>query len=111
MPPSSLPCLYIAHGGGPCFFMPDDGSMFPPNTWTKMGAYLRNLGKQQQNSSGSQGLGLAQKPKAVLVVSAHWETRGEPTVNASPSPPLLYDYYGFPEHTYNLRWPRRGPPR
>ncbi len=48
-------------------------------------------------------------PRAVLVVSAHWEAE-HPTVMASASPPLLFDYQGFPEETYRLSWPAPGAP-
>ena len=51
-----------------------------------------------------------EKPKAVLVASAHWETRGGPTVNTSAAPPLLFDYYGFPPETYELTWEAPGDP-
>ena len=34
----TLPSLYIPHGGGPCFFMPD-----PNGIWTGMAAYLRSI--------------------------------------------------------------------
>jgi aromatic ring-opening dioxygenase catalytic subunit (LigB family) len=91
-----LPTLFIPHGGGPCFFMdPPPGA---PHLWDKMAAYLRGVIR-----------GLPQKPKAVLVVSAHWETQ-RPTVIVSPRPPLLFDYYGFPEHTYRLTYPAAGAP-
>ena len=43
-------------------------------------------------------------PNAVLVISGHWE-EDEFTVMASPHPPMLYDYSGFPEHTYRIRYP------
>jgi aromatic ring-opening dioxygenase catalytic subunit (LigB family) len=43
------------------------------------------------------------------VVSAHWE-QPEPTVLSAAEPPLLYDYYGFPPHTYELTWPAPGSP-
>lgn len=48
-------------------------------------------------------------PKAVLVISGHWE---EPTfkVTASSNPHLLYDYHGFPKHTYALEYPAPGSP-
>jgi aromatic ring-opening dioxygenase catalytic subunit (LigB family) len=49
------------------------------------------------------------KPKALLVVSAHWEG-ARFTVNSQAKPDLLYDYYGFPEHTYQLSWPATGAP-
>jgi aromatic ring-opening dioxygenase catalytic subunit (LigB family) len=42
-------------------------------------------------------------------VSAHWEAP-VPTVTTSAAPPLLYDYYGFPPHTYELKWPAPGAP-
>jgi aromatic ring-opening dioxygenase catalytic subunit (LigB family) len=48
-------------------------------------------------------------PLAVLVISGHWEE--EPlAVTSNPAPPLLYDYYGFPEHTYQLKYPAPGSP-
>lgn len=88
------PALYIPHGGGPCFFMDWD----PPNTWHKMAAWLEQLG-------GSTGT----PPQAIIVVSAHWEEK-EFTVQTHLHPPLLYDYYGFPEHTYQLSYPAPGSP-
>lgn len=52
---------------------------------------------------------LPEVPRALLVVSAHWE-EDVPTVLSAPTPPLLYDYYGFPPHTYALQWPAPGAP-
>ena len=57
---SVQPTYFIPHGGGPCFFMDD-----PRGVWSGMEAFLRSL----PNS-------LAEKPKAILVVSGHWETDG-----------------------------------
>lgn len=48
-------------------------------------------------------------PKALLVVSAHWE-EAVPTVMTSPAPPMLYDYYGFPPAAYEIQWPAPGHP-
>ncbi|MCE9673424.1 dioxygenase [Myxococcus stipitatus] len=48
--------------------------------------------------------------KALVVVSAHWETAGEARVTASARPPLVYDFYGFPEPLYRLRYPAVGAP-
>jgi aromatic ring-opening dioxygenase catalytic subunit (LigB family) len=47
--------------------------------------------------------------RSVLMVSAHWE---EPnfTVMTHPQPPLLFDYYGFPAHTYQIQYPAPGLP-
>lgn len=69
-----------------------------PNPWTGLAAWLEGLAA----STGG-------APKAVLVVSGHWEE--EPVaLNVQESPPLLYDYYGFPEHTYHLQYPAPGAP-
>ena len=92
-----LPTLYIPHGGGPCFFMEVQPGL-PGDLWDRMAAYLRSIDAS-----------LGARPKAVLAISAHWETP-VPTVNASPRPPLLFDYYGFPEHTYRLTYPAPGSP-
>jgi aromatic ring-opening dioxygenase catalytic subunit (LigB family) len=92
----TMPTVYLPHGGGPCFFM--EWTMGPADTWDRMAAWLRSL-------DGS----LPRTPTALLVVSAHWEAR-VPTVIASPAPPLLFDYYGFPNHTYELTWPAPGAP-
>lgn len=49
------------------------------------------------------------RPKALLVISGHWEER-EFSVMASPQPPMVYDYYGFPEHTYQVKYEAPGSP-
>ncbi len=91
-----LPTLFIPHGGGPCFFMED--GIGPKGTWDRMGAYLRGIAAS-----------VGQRPKAILVISGHWE-EAQPTVHVGRNPPLLFDYYGFPEHTYHLRYPAPGAP-
>ena len=95
--PGRLPSLYIPHGGGPCFFM-DTPPGLPRDLWDRMAAYLRGI-------DASIGV----RPKAVLVISGHWETE-RPTLNIATRPPLLFDYYGFPEHTYRLTYPVAGSP-
>jgi aromatic ring-opening dioxygenase catalytic subunit (LigB family) len=50
-----------------------------------------------------------ERPRAVLVVTAHWEAP-EFTLSSSPNPTMVYDYYGFPEHTYHIRYPAPGSP-
>jgi aromatic ring-opening dioxygenase catalytic subunit (LigB family) len=52
---------------------------------------------------------LPERPRALLVVSAHWEEE-VPTVMSSPRPPILYDYYGFPPASYEIQWPAPGDP-
>jgi aromatic ring-opening dioxygenase catalytic subunit (LigB family) len=53
---------------------------------------------------------LAEKPEALLVISGHWEDK-DFAVMASPSPPMVYDYSGFPEELYHIRYPAPGSPR
>ena len=52
---------------------------------------------------------LSEKPRALLVISGHWE-EDVPTVNVAATPPLLFDYHGFPDYTYELTWPAPGSP-
>ncbi|MBI2373820.1 MAG: dioxygenase [Deltaproteobacteria bacterium] len=49
------------------------------------------------------------KPKAVLVVSAHWDERPA-AIGATEPLPLIYDFYGFPEKFYRLQYPSPGAP-
>ena len=49
-------------------------------------------------------------PKAVLMVSAHWEEQ-DFTVQSNPNPPMLYDYNNFPPNTYQVQYPAPGAPR
>jgi aromatic ring-opening dioxygenase catalytic subunit (LigB family) len=87
------PSLFIPHGGGPCFFMDD-----PHGLWAKLRRFLEGL-------PGA----LREPPTAILLVSGHWEADGFAlTSNAHPS--LIYDYYNFPPHTYELRYEAPGSP-
>lgn len=90
------PAIFLPHGGGPCFFM--DWTWGPADTWLKTKQFLEGLASS-----------LPEQPKAILVVSGHWE---EPvfTASAVDEPSLIFDYSGFPEHTYRLKWPAPGNP-
>jgi aromatic ring-opening dioxygenase catalytic subunit (LigB family) len=90
----SLPTFFIAHGGGPCF----DIDWPTRNPFAELGAYL----------SGFQ-VAVGRSPRAILVVSAHWET-SVPAVTANARPSLIYDYTNFPPHTYALRYDVPGSP-
>jgi 4,5-DOPA dioxygenase extradiol len=50
------------------------------------------------------------RPKAVLVMSGHWEARETLLVTSSARPEIIYDYYGFPEEFYQVRYPCPGDP-
>jgi aromatic ring-opening dioxygenase catalytic subunit (LigB family) len=66
---------------------------------------FKNLAASLRGLAASLGV----RPKAVLVISAHWEEE-DFTVQTHPRPPMLYDYSGFPEHTYQLKYPAPGSP-
>lgn len=49
-------------------------------------------------------------PKAILIISAHWETRGGTRVFSGEKPKMIYDMYGFPKHLYEVNYPAPGSP-
>lgn len=50
-----------------------------------------------------------QKPSAIILISAHWEEK-IPTITSGAAPKLIYDYYGFPEEAYHIKYPCLGDP-
>jgi aromatic ring-opening dioxygenase catalytic subunit (LigB family) len=89
-----MPTLFIPHGGGPCFFM----DWNPPHAWDRTAAFLRGIPAS-----------LPARPRAMLVVSGHWETP-DFAVGSGSAPALIYDFNGFPPHTYQLRYDAPGEP-
>jgi len=82
------PIIYIPHGGGPLPLLGDDDHR-------EMTDFLRSI-----------VTGLP-KPEAILIVSAHWE-EPVPTVTGAGQPNLIYDYYGFPDAAYKIKYPAPG---
>lgn len=93
---SRQPAIFLPHGGGPCFFM--DWTWGPADTWRATQHFLEGLQAT-----------LPEKPRALLVVSGHWEEQAF-TAGSGAHPELMFDYSGFPEHTYRLTWPVPGDP-
>jgi aromatic ring-opening dioxygenase catalytic subunit (LigB family) len=98
--PTRQPVVFLPHGGGPWPFVKLGWEHQPgyKAEYDSLYAYLQSVAKLS-----------ATPPKAVLVISGHWETR-VPTVQTNPQPPLLYDYHGFPKEAYELTWPAPGAP-
>jgi aromatic ring-opening dioxygenase catalytic subunit (LigB family) len=95
---TQMPTFFIPHGGGPCFFMDWSVMGGPADTWDKTEAWLRALVST-----------LPEKPKGIVVISGHWEESAF-TASTAVEPGMIYDYYGFPPHTYELKYPAPGSP-
>ena len=87
--------VFVPHGGGPWPFV-EMG--FPREDIERLANYLRSVRSVPPR-----------RPRALLVVSAHWE-ESVPTVMTADYPPMLYDYYGFPPESYAITWPAPGAP-
>jgi aromatic ring-opening dioxygenase catalytic subunit (LigB family) len=92
-----MPAVFLPHGGGPWPWM-DMSSLVTDQEKRSLTEYLAGL-----------VAALPRRPRAMVVVSAHWEAP-VPTVMTNPRPPILYDYYGFPPETYRIPWPAPGQP-
>lgn len=91
-----LPVVFLPHGGGPWPFV--DTRIGSKAEQAELASYLRSVASVPKSP-----------PKAVLVISAHWE-EAVPTVMTGATPPLLFDYYGFPPESYEITWPAPGEP-
>lgn len=90
---SRMPVYFLSHGGGPWPWV--DGMR---ESFALTERELRKLPAR-----------LPSRPKAVLVITGHWEAP-EFTVSTSARPPMVYDYGGFPAHTYQISYPAPGSP-
>lgn len=82
--------LFLSHGGGPMPLLGDPDHEELVQSLRKVASVIK-------------------KPSAIVVISAHWE---EPiaSITAAAEPPLIYDYRGFPEESYRLKYPCLGEP-
>ena len=94
MSDSSLPTYFVSHGGGP---------------WPYMTGEFRTNMAQLEQSLLDMRAELGNAPKAVLVISGHWEERGF-AVSSGERPGMVYDYGGFPDDLYHIRYGAPGSP-
>lgn len=88
------PVYFLSHGGGPWPWLDGDFRA----AFAVLEASLRALPQQWPA-----------RPRAVLAISGHWEEAAF-TVSTAARPGMVYDYYGFPEHTYHITYPAPGDP-
>jgi aromatic ring-opening dioxygenase catalytic subunit (LigB family) len=88
-----MPTYFISHGGGPWPWMPDWRAMF----------------KNLEASFVQMVKDLPERPKAILMISGHWEDDSF-AVMSSPNPPMVYDYSGFPPETFQIQYKAPGAP-
>lgn len=81
------PALFLAHGA-PTIAIED----------TAVTRAYRAFGERLRGARG------------VVIASAHWQTRGSARVNAVARPELIYDFGGFPDELYRLRYDAPGDP-
>ena len=82
--------VYFSHGGGPLPILGDASHKAMVDFMVQLPSRLR-------------------KPEAILVISAHWEESAA-TLLGAQTPALFYDYYGFPQEAYAIRYPAPGNP-
>ena len=91
---TKLPTYFLSHGGGP---------------WPWMKEEMGNANDALEKSLQDIPRQLGRAPTAILMISAHWIEK-DFTVMTHAKPPMIYDYRGFPERTYRVRYGAPGSP-
>jgi len=94
MTQTRMPTYFLSHGGGPWPWLKD----LRPGMYDQLETSLLDVRHE-----------LGEAPKAVLMISGHWEA-DRFLVSSAARPQMLYDYGGFPEHTYRIRYDAPGAP-
>ncbi|WP_267389222.1 class III extradiol ring-cleavage dioxygenase [Sphingomonas sp. GC_Shp_3] len=89
-----LPTYFLSHGGGPWPWLKN----WRPGVYDRLEQSLQEVRQE-----------LGEMPRAVLMISGHWEA-DRFLLSSAARPPMLYDYSGFPEHTYRIRYDAPGAP-
>src|SRR3954451_19642769 len=84
-PNGPMPAIYLGHGAPPL--------LEDPVWMAELGGWAAGM----------------PKPSSILIVSAHWQT-APMAISATQPVPLVYDFYGFPEHYYRLQYAAPGAP-
>ncbi|MGY5811050.1 DODA-type extradiol aromatic ring-opening family dioxygenase [Rhizobium sp. LEGMi198b] len=90
----SLPTYFVSHGGGPWPYITD--------------GFRRNFDKLEQ-SLVEMRAELGNAVRAILVVSGHWEEQRF-AISSGAQPGMVYDYHGFPEYLYHIKYGAPGQP-
>lgn len=102
-----MPTLFLSHGAGPAAYVRPST---PPSRFSEIDCASPVTAWYKQIATQI-GLTGDRKPKAIVIVSAHWETNEVVRVSGrEENKELNYDYGGFPSYTYELKYPAPGNP-